>query len=540
MDLLGLAGRCAGVRKLDDERFRFDCPLDPTHTVIARQVGDRLVLVCLENCERVAILDALSLNDADLTISTRPALNGPIMGPSAPLEAVSAPPAMPAANGAHGSPKTRDYGSWQLEVGYCIKGSFDRVPREQREMLAGYDDATLIETVIETPLSLVRDHQAPLWPLPENLSDTEVEEEIRRLAENAVKAFKDVYLPATTNGQMPAVLGVGEIDRTPVDAFEAFQALRADQRLYSWAGLVREAGTLVLTALMGAGKTTLAMNVARGWALGVEVLGRLCRPSKTLVVVSPKEYEAWVECIGFWGVRGHIYLIASHKTHFDTGPEQAVWFEDTMKKFDCETFIFDTLFDFFGMPPNTRGDSNRIAMAEQTPLLEVVRAHGWSGIVTGHAPKTEAQAVVARDPEEAFGGHSAWTAQHRMRAVIRRKAKGANAFITGRGGYGDNGVLEERMLLFDEQTRLVTLGGKFSDYLGETALPGLIEALEGSGWASRSDLIKATGKSKSWVYAGVKFGLKTNAIKWNGRAGRGAKYALPEEPDDAEQGNLLN
>ena len=110
-------------------------------------------------------------------------------------------------------------------------------------------------------------------------------------------------------------------------------------------------------------------------------------------------------------------------------------------------------------------------MNEQSPLLDVVRRNNWSGIPTGHSPKSEAQALVNRDPEEAFGGHTAWTAQHRMRAVIRRKSQGVNAFLTGRGGFGDRGLLKEEMLLFDEDTRLVRVGGPFAEYLGQTALP---------------------------------------------------------------------
>jgi hypothetical protein len=51
----------------------------------------------------------------------------------------------------------------------------------------------------------------------------------------------------------------------------------------------------MLAALIGAGKTTHAMNLTRAWALELEFLGRQCRQSRTLVVVSPKEYEAWAE-----------------------------------------------------------------------------------------------------------------------------------------------------------------------------------------------------------------------------------------------------
>lgn len=381
-------------------------------------------------------------------------------------------------------------------------------------------------------------HRASLEALNKAYKEPLEKDELEQIIEHTWTQGdrKDFQAVAQTNGHLPAEI---EIDRTPVDAFDAYTEMLADQREYSWKGIVREGCTMVLSALMGSGKTTLSMNVSRGWALGQSVLDRDCKPSKTLVVVSSKEWDAWADTIGFWQIRGKIFLIPSFKVQFGDGREQALWFEHTMKQLGCTTFVLDTMFDFFGIPPHNTGDQNRMVMAEQTPLLEVVRTNGWSGIVTGHPPKSEAQAIVSRDPEESFGGHTAWSAQHRMRAVIRRKAKGASAIITGRGGYGDDGILEEHMLLFDPLTRLVSLGGKFANYLGEVALPLVLAALEEGGWHGRSDLIKSTGKGKNFVYAGIKFGLKTNVLKWNGKGSRSAKYALPGEPDEHEQMGLL-
>lgn len=545
MDLGTFASRFNGVRWSGDEKFRAHCPClthrdgDPSCSLVARVVSGRIIVACFADLgdSTETILTAVGLTSADLRAQTSSGLP-----PKAPAAAFSANGATNGSNGHVEPPQTPAFGKWQVEVGYQFKQWFGSVPENERELLASTEENTLVDTLVTQAKDWIANQKRPLWPLPE-LAEWELEEELHRLAEAVVKAFRDDYLPAIAENHLPDPTGV--IDRTPIDAWEAYQQIRADVREYSWEGLIRESCTMVLTALMGAGKTTLSMNIARGWALGETVLGRKCKPSRTLVVVSPKEFEAWADTIGFWGLKGAIYLIASHKTHFDQGATaQAHWFEETMRKYECRTFILDTLFDFFGLPPRNTGDSNRIAMAEQTPLLEAVRVNCWSGIGTGHSPKSEAQAPVPRDPEEAFAGHTAWTAQHRMRAVIRRKAKGVNAFITGRGGYGDLGILDEHKLVFDEETRLVSLGGKFAEYLGETALPVVIAALEG-GWMGRSDLIKATGKGKNFIYAGVKYGLKQGgpdgqpALKWNEKAGRAAKYALPNEPDEWEQQDLM-
>jgi hypothetical protein len=117
----------------------------------------------------------------------------------------------------------------------------------------------------------------------------------------------------------------------------------------------------MLAALIGAGKTTHAMNLTRAWALELEFLGRQCRQSRTLVVVSPKEYEAWADTIGFWGLKDLVFLVESTKAHFS---DRVKWFDFLMQRNGGRTFVLDTLFDFFGMPPNTSGDANRIAMSQ--------------------------------------------------------------------------------------------------------------------------------------------------------------------------------
>jgi len=33
--------------------------------------------------------------------------------------------------------------------------------------------------------------------------------------------------------------------------------------------------------------------------------------------------------------------------------------------------------------------------------------------------------------------------------------------------------------------------------------------------------------------------MKTGALKWNGKATRASKYALPDEAEEPEQGNLV-
>jgi len=358
------------------------------------------------------------------------------------------------------------------------------------------------------------------------------EEEFRGLLSSVLTELYPIQLPSTRPGAgPPADPSQLYVDRMAIDAYEAHHIMVTDQRGYSVAGLLKQGCTMIVAGLMGSGKTTLATNLVRSWALGETFLGRDVIKANTLVVVSPKEYEAWAEIIGFWGIRGQIFLVESTKAHFKKPEETLQWFAYLMDKHSCSSFVLDTLFDFYGMPPNNSGDQNRIVMNEQSPLLQMVRERMWSGLVTGHPPKSEAQSQTPRDPEEAFGGHTAWTAQHRMRMVLRRNS-GASGIITGKGGYGDEGILKEEMLLFDADTRLVSLGGPFANYLGQVAMAPVVDAI--SGWMSRAEIEKKLGKRKEWILAGLKAALKKGLVKPNGKKGRSAKYALSDEPGEQE------
>jgi hypothetical protein len=262
-------------------------------------------------------------------------------------------------------------------------------------------------------------------------------------------------------------------------------------------------------------------------------LGRDCTQSRVFVVASPKEYDNWCETIGQWGIEDRVFIIESTKAHFGDPDKQTKWFDTMMREEGCRAYALDTLFDFYGTPANLSGDQNRIVMNEQAPLLQCIRERGYFGIVGGHQGKAEAQALVPRDPEESFAGHSGWMAQHRMRITLRRKSKKnaapVIAILTGQGGYGDKGILTEQLLSYDPETRLVKLDGPFSEHLGKTAMPDIVDALRSLGiWCSLTKLIKETGKGEAWVRAGLKAGVEAKTIQPNRKKNRGKAWILKE------------
>ena len=65
-----------------------------------------------------------------------------------------------------------------------------------------------------------------------------------------------VFVPPVQNGAGPAVRD-DYADRQAIDAYDAFQNMVGEGREYSWEALIRVGCTAVLSALIGAGKTTL-------------------------------------------------------------------------------------------------------------------------------------------------------------------------------------------------------------------------------------------------------------------------------------------
>jgi hypothetical protein len=113
-----------------------------------------------------------------------------------------------------------------------------------------------------------------------------------------------------------------------------------------------------------------------------------------------------------------------------------------------------------------------------------------------------------------------------MRMTIRRKSQGINAFITGRGAYGDKGILKEELLLFDKDTRLDSLGGLFSEHLGKAAMPSVVECLEQLGQpASISRLEKEMCRGHKWIRPGLKEGRRVGRVQMVG-TGNQQKYRL--------------
>lgn len=480
------------------------------------------------------------IGSAECSTSESNGYNGQGNGAGYGLETESVSSSPVPANGhaaGYGEPDPHQLGRWKRSLELLARSQYLKDAEFQKQHLTWDAVCDAIWGDCLQPalkLAMDGDWRNQAFKPPLGLSDTEIEEDALGAAQRAWEIFRREErndLIVANGHYLPEVNEPEDefADRHAVDAYEAHEVLLGQKRDYTWEGLIREGCTGVLSGLMSSGKSTLAMNIARGWALAEKVLDRECKQSKTLVVVSPKEFEAWTDTIYFWQLKGLIYVVESTKAHFGKPETTVKWFEGEMDRIGARTFVLDTMFDFFGMPPNTAGDSNRIAMNEQTPLLQLVRERNFSGLILGHAPKSEAKALDPRDPEESFGGHTAWTAQHRMRMTVRRKSQGVNAFITGKGGFGDRGILQEMLLVFDEETRLDSIGGSFAEHLGLAAMPSVVETMQAIGTAvSIAKLQKEMDKGEKWVRAGLREARKRGLVVMEGKA-RQTKYLLKSQ-----------
>ena len=72
MQLGAFSERLSGVRVLDQDGLRGNCPLNPAHTLLVRRMENRISIMCLEHCDQDRILEALGLVEDDLNDRPEP------------------------------------------------------------------------------------------------------------------------------------------------------------------------------------------------------------------------------------------------------------------------------------------------------------------------------------------------------------------------------------------------------------------------------------------------------------------------------------
>ena len=88
-----------------------------------------------------------------------------------------------------------DYGRWKIEAGYLIKRALDDVPENDRPMIASMPAERLADLIVKQAREIISEKKPPFFPLPPELSETDIDDELNALANRAIVVFRDVYLP---------------------------------------------------------------------------------------------------------------------------------------------------------------------------------------------------------------------------------------------------------------------------------------------------------------------------------------------------------
>lgn len=396
MDLREFSGRFQGVRWLGDQKFRSQCPCpthqdsDPELSLIARESNGRILVACFADLGDTAdsILNTLGLTTSDLKIA--------IPDATVPVAAFSTNGATNGAaassNGHVEPPKPRDFGQWQLEVGYKFKQWFGVVPEHQREALASTEEDTLVETLITQAKGEIAAEKRPLWPLPE-LNESELEEELDRLARKVVAAFRDDYLPAIAEEHLPAHPARYVICETAEQAELSNQEYMS--RAASVAQLYYERAISLGVGGKHEGKTTATRTEALAIAAGEDVYGRATLQQPVIYAASDDEYATTrMELLRMGWLRRRLPLrLVKINTYESPEPEQILAEIARIAEVEGSRFvILDMLFDFIRVQDEIKYAQTRTAVGHIQTLADQINGHVKA---THHSPKWMPDAATA-------------------------------------------------------------------------------------------------------------------------------------------------
>jgi len=410
MDLHQFAGRFSGVRWLGDEKFRAHCPCpthpdgDPECSLLASQSNGRIKIACFgefgDNAD--TILAALNLKTIDLD-TTIPKAETP-----AAAFFVNGTQSTVGSNGA--TPHKRSFGTWQLEVGYQFKGWFGAVPEKQRVLLASSEENTLVEILVEDAKKWIEAHKPPTWPLPEELSESELDEELRRLALSVVKAFRDDY---AVPEKEPEEDKISALHLTQLyDVIDQW-----DRQPWVWDGILPHSSLSLIVGKSETGKSTLIYSLIYAIVTGSDFFGRRCEQGRVLYlagdpmseIVAGKTFRAL-------GLTEGVVVIPDALVMHRTGMEQV---RAIVKELKPSLVVGDTLAATVDIDVDKYGQSYQA----QLPLTRMAREYGPNFLMSHHSQKSAIDSYSVIDSALGSVGVAAVASSRMGTKLYRRKGK---------------------------------------------------------------------------------------------------------------------
>jgi hypothetical protein len=471
-------------------------------------------------------LSALGLTESDLTVQTSAAL--PSRSPSAALSTNGVHHA-PAVNG-NGAQTAIDYPTWRYQTGMIIKESLDAVPEEGREYIASMTSDGLAQKLVEQARELLL-----LQPRPAEFSDTDVDDELHKLAAHAVEVFRGAYLPAVSENHLADYVVSFELHGTAILANEEY--LKRDPVV---AGLCYASAVSMVTGGKHAGKSTLARWMAVCVAKGFPFLEREVQQGEVLYLASADEtMAARQELLRLgWGPDDPIKFLSMSNVTVD----QLKFIEalsDYIRQHQVKLIIMDMLFDFARITDEMSYAQTREALGVIQKVADVGNCHV---VVVHHAPKymTVADAAVTALGSQGLAARVSPIIQ------VRRHGPGVHSVLSTavRDPRGE-AVAEKRLTLNEDGS--LTLGKVWKDWMqAEVFAPRVLELFETEPGQeqTRGDVQEALGISQPLASTCLKQLHTDGKLHRSGTGKKGSPYRycipLTEISDTNEKSSEQN
>lgn len=370
-------------------------------------------------------------------------------------------------------PKPLSFGSWQLEVGIAIRLLLGAIPEKMREAIATGPVEKSIDQLSTQILIAISNHSGQVGRVPEELSQTDVEEEVRRLAEHAVTRFREAYLPTTV--EEPGLPTVGEL---PVETFD--EAVAANERYLERKpvieGLCYSAAASMITGGKHSGKSTLARWQAICVAKGIEFLGRQVQQGPVIYLASEdEEMVARSELMRLgWTKDDPLYFVGKSQIPDDLDEEAVLQLlAGLIHKRGAVLCIVDMLFDFIPVRDELGYAETRKAVGM---IQDVASRTSTHLTVLHHAPK---HMPLSADAAVAALGSQGLAARVSPMILTGRHGPGVHSIVsTSVRDPRGKPIKHTRLLLLDDGS--MAMGGGFKAYmLAEVYSERVMELIEG-------------------------------------------------------------
>jgi hypothetical protein len=322
--------------------------------------------------------------------------------PAQPPQPIDDPAPLPAVS----------YTDWRYRVGMVVKRALDDVPEDQRPTIASMAPDKLADLLVKQAREVIEEKKAPWYPLPPELSESDIDDELHGLATRAVTVFQGAYLhdlPATLEDE-PKPLTVSEL-YSYVDEW--------DRRPWVWEGILPSASLSLLVGKSETGKSTIVYRLIYAVLRGLPLFGRKCMAGRVLYlagdpmseVVAGKTFRE----MGIQASDGLLVLPGALISRPNGMDDLRQW----VGQFKPALIVGDTLATTVQLDNDRYGQS----IEAQQPLSRLARKSASNFLSTHHSQKSAVDSYSVIDAALGSVGVAAVASSRMVTRMHRRNQK---------------------------------------------------------------------------------------------------------------------